>query len=145
MPGALLNSYSSLRPSWMFLFQSVSLSYTFRARSHTCVHDVYPLIVVFAFPPSRSGILTDQESRKALIPHTHFVFNELNSGDLSHQLLHPFAPPLCRIMNPTNDVFEKRVAALEGGKMAVATASGQAAQFLAIVTLAQAGDNIGKL
>ncbi|EWM23757.1 o-acetylhomoserine o-acetylserine sulfhydrylase [Nannochloropsis gaditana] len=46
-----------------------------------------------------------------------------------------------RIMNPTNDVFEKRVAALEGGKMAVATASGQAAQFLAIVTLAQAGDN----
>jgi O-acetylhomoserine/O-acetylserine sulfhydrylase len=34
-------------------------------------------------------------------------------------------------MNPTNDVLEKRVAALEGGVMAVATASGQAAQFLA--------------
>lgn len=55
------------------------------------------------------------------------------------------SPSLRRIMNPTNDVFEKRVAALEGGKMAVATASGQAAQFLAVVTLAQAGDNIGKL
>ena len=47
-----------------------------------------------------------------------------------------------RIMNPTTDVFEKRIAALEGGVAAVATASGQAAQFLAITTLAQSGDNI---
>ena len=47
-----------------------------------------------------------------------------------------------RIMNPTTDVFEKRIAALEGGTSAVATASGQSAQFLAIVALAQAGDNI---
>jgi OAH/OAS sulfhydrylase len=47
-----------------------------------------------------------------------------------------------RIMNPTTDVFEKRIAALEGGAAAVATASGQAAQFLAITTLAKAGDNI---
>lgn len=47
-----------------------------------------------------------------------------------------------RIMNPTTDVFEKRIAALEGGAAAVATGSGQAAQFLAVITLAQAGDNI---
>ena len=47
-----------------------------------------------------------------------------------------------RIMNPTTDVFEKRIAALEGGVAAVATASGQAAQFLAVTNLAQAGDNI---
>jgi O-acetylhomoserine/O-acetylserine sulfhydrylase len=47
-----------------------------------------------------------------------------------------------RIMNPTTDVFEKRVAALEGGVAALATASGQAAQFLAIANIAQAGDNI---
>ncbi|TVR30480.1 MAG: O-acetylhomoserine aminocarboxypropyltransferase/cysteine synthase [Balneolaceae bacterium] len=47
-----------------------------------------------------------------------------------------------RIMNPTTDVFEKRIAALEGGVAAVATASGQAAQFLSVITLAQAGDNI---
>jgi O-acetylhomoserine (thiol)-lyase len=47
-----------------------------------------------------------------------------------------------RIMNPTTDVFEKRVAALEGGVGALATASGQAAQFLALSTLAQAGDNV---
>ncbi len=47
-----------------------------------------------------------------------------------------------RIMNPTTDVFEKRMAALEGGAAAVATGSGQAAQFLSVITLAQAGDNI---
>lgn len=47
-----------------------------------------------------------------------------------------------RIMNPTTDVFEKRVAALEGGAAAVGTASGQSAQFLAMITLAQSGDNI---
>lgn len=47
-----------------------------------------------------------------------------------------------RIMNPTTDVFEKRVAALEGGVAALATASGQAAEHLAITNLAQAGDNI---
>jgi len=45
-------------------------------------------------------------------------------------------------MNPTVDVFEKRIAALEGGVAALATASGQAAQFIAISTLASAGDNI---
>jgi O-acetylhomoserine/O-acetylserine sulfhydrylase len=46
-----------------------------------------------------------------------------------------------RIMNPTNDVFEQRIAALEGGVAAVATGSGQAAQFLALNNILQAGDN----
>lgn len=46
-----------------------------------------------------------------------------------------------RIMNPTTDVFEKRIAALEGGVAALATASGQAAQFLAITNILGAGDN----
>ncbi|MBI1781056.1 MAG: O-acetylhomoserine aminocarboxypropyltransferase/cysteine synthase [Sphingobacteriales bacterium] len=46
-----------------------------------------------------------------------------------------------RIMNPTTDVFEQRIAALEGGVAALATASGQAAQFLAITNILQAGDN----
>lgn len=45
-------------------------------------------------------------------------------------------------VQPTVDVLEKRVAALEGGVAAVATASGQSAQFLAIAALAHAGDNI---
>lgn len=47
-----------------------------------------------------------------------------------------------RIMNPTQDVLEKRVAALEGGIAALATASGQAAITYAIQTIAEAGDNI---
>ncbi|KAH9254410.1 hypothetical protein BASA81_007523 [Batrachochytrium salamandrivorans] len=45
-------------------------------------------------------------------------------------------------MNPTSDVLEKRISKLEGAVMSVSTSSGQAAQFLAIVTLAQAGENI---
>jgi O-acetylhomoserine/O-acetylserine sulfhydrylase len=46
-----------------------------------------------------------------------------------------------RLMNPTTDVFEKRVAALEGGVAAVATSSGQAAQFIALTNILGAGDN----
>ncbi len=46
-----------------------------------------------------------------------------------------------RIMNPTTDVFEKRMAALEGGTMALATASGMSAQFLAITNILESGDN----
>lgn len=47
-----------------------------------------------------------------------------------------------RLMNPTTDVFEKRMAALEGGIAALATASGHAAQFIALTNILQAGDNI---
>src|SRR3974390_3289033 len=47
-----------------------------------------------------------------------------------------------RIMNPTTDVFEKRIAALEGGAAALALASGQAAETLALTTLAKAGEEI---
>src|SRR6266436_2596350 len=46
-----------------------------------------------------------------------------------------------RIMNPTTDVFEQRIAALEGGVAAVATSSGQAAQFLALSNILESGDN----
>ncbi|MDX1689484.1 MAG: O-acetylhomoserine aminocarboxypropyltransferase/cysteine synthase [Acidimicrobiia bacterium] len=56
--------------------------------------------------------------------------------------LEEFGNIYTRIMNPTTDVFEQRVAALEGGVAAVATASGQAAQVTALTTLAQAGDRI---
>ena len=56
--------------------------------------------------------------------------------------LREFGNIYTRIMNPTTDVFERRVASLEGGVAAVATASGQAAQTLAILNLAQAGDSI---
>jgi O-acetylhomoserine/O-acetylserine sulfhydrylase len=47
-----------------------------------------------------------------------------------------------RLQNPTTDVFEKRMAELEGGVAAVATSSGQAAQFIAITNLLESGDNL---
>jgi O-acetylhomoserine (thiol)-lyase len=56
--------------------------------------------------------------------------------------LQEFGNIYTRIMNPTTDVFEKRVAALEGGAAALATSSGQAAETLTILTLAGAGDEI---
>jgi len=56
--------------------------------------------------------------------------------------LEEFGNIYTRIMNPTTDVFEQRIAALEGGVAAVATSSGQAAQLVALTTLAQAGDQI---
>jgi O-acetylhomoserine (thiol)-lyase len=55
--------------------------------------------------------------------------------------LREFGNIYTRLMNPTTDVFEKRVAALEGGVAAVATSSGQAAQFTAITNILGAGDN----
>ena len=56
--------------------------------------------------------------------------------------LQEFGNIYTRLGNPTTDVLEKRLAALEGGVAAVATSSGQAAQFLAIATIATAGHNI---
>src|SRR5256885_13171551 len=55
--------------------------------------------------------------------------------------LREFGNLYTRVMNPTTDVFEQRMAALEGGVAALATGSGQAAQFLALNNILQAGDN----
>ncbi|KAG2360284.1 Cys/Met metabolism PLP-dependent enzyme-domain-containing protein [Suillus spraguei] len=72
---------------------------------------------------------------------TSFVFNDSNhAADLFN--LKAFGHIYSRIGNPTVDVFENRMAALEGGAAAIATSSGQSAQFLAISTIASAGDNI---
>jgi len=70
-----------------------------------------------------------------------FTFNDSAHGARLFAL-EEFGNIYSRIMNPTNDVFEKRVAELEGGAMAVATSSGQAAQFLTIATICEQGDNI---
>ncbi|MEH2264805.1 O-acetylhomoserine aminocarboxypropyltransferase/cysteine synthase family protein [Nostoc sp.] len=72
---------------------------------------------------------------------TSYVFDDTEHGARLFAL-QEFGNIYTRISNPTTDVFEKRIAALEGGVAALATASGQAAQFLAISTIAQAGDNI---
>lgn len=70
-----------------------------------------------------------------------YVFDDADhAADLF--ALNKFGNIYTRIMNPTTDVFEKRIAALEGGVAALATSSGQAAQLLAITTIVQAGENI---
>ena len=72
---------------------------------------------------------------------TSFVFNSQEHGS-NLFTLKELGNIFTRIMNPTTDVFEKRVAALEGGLLGLATASGQAAQFTAIANILQAGDNL---
>jgi O-acetylhomoserine (thiol)-lyase len=72
---------------------------------------------------------------------TSYVFD---SADHAASLfnLQTFGNVYTRLSNPTTAVFEERVAALEGGRAALATASGQAAQMCALLTLARAGDEI---
>ncbi|TVY84500.1 Homocysteine synthase [Lachnellula suecica] len=72
---------------------------------------------------------------------TSFTFNDSAHGARLFGL-REFGNIYSRITNPTVDVFEKRIAALEGGVAAVAASSGQAAQFMTISALAHAGDNI---
>ena len=72
---------------------------------------------------------------------TSFVF-ENSSHAAALFALEKFGNIYSRIMNPTTDVFEQRVAALEGGVAGLATSSGQAAQFLAITSLLGPGDEL---
>jgi O-acetylhomoserine (thiol)-lyase len=91
-----------------------------------------------------AGQEVDETTRSRALPlyqTTSYTFKDSEHGAKLFAL-QEFGNIYTRIMNPTTDVFEKRVAALEGGVMALATASGQSAQFLAINNLAQAGDNI---
>ncbi|WP_026903043.1 O-acetylhomoserine aminocarboxypropyltransferase/cysteine synthase family protein [Pedobacter glucosidilyticus] len=71
---------------------------------------------------------------------TSYVFNSSEHG-ANLFALKEFGNIYTRLMNPTTDVFEQRVAALEGGVAALAVASGQAAQFIAIANIIQSGEN----
>ncbi|MDF2433554.1 MAG: O-acetylhomoserine/O-acetylserine sulfhydrylase [Mucilaginibacter sp.] len=71
---------------------------------------------------------------------TSYVFKNAEHG-ANLFALKEFGNIYTRLMNPTTDVFEKRMAALEGGVAALATASGQAAQFIALNNIMQVGDN----
>jgi O-acetylhomoserine (thiol)-lyase len=72
---------------------------------------------------------------------TSYVFNDTqHAADLFG--LRVFGNIYTRIMNPTSDVFEKRIAELEGGIAALAVSSGQAATTLSVLNLARAGDNL---
>lgn len=71
---------------------------------------------------------------------TSYTFNDSEHG-ANLFALKEFGNIYTRIMNPTTDVFEKRIAALEGGVAALATGSGHAAQFLALNNITSVGDN----
>ncbi len=91
-----------------------------------------------------AGQVVDPVTKSRAVPiyqTTSYVFD---SSEHAAKLfgLKEFGNIYTRIMNPTTDVFEKRMAALEGGVAALAVASGQSAQFLAITNLAEMGDNI---
>src|ERR1035437_8082932 len=91
-----------------------------------------------------AGQVPDPTTNSRAVPiyqTTSYVFND---SDHAARLfaLKEFGNIYTRIMNPTTDVFEKRIAALEGGAAGLATASGQAAETLTILTLARAGDEI---
>ena len=98
----------------------------------------------FATLAVHAGQVPDPSTGSRAVPiyqTTSYVFNDAeHAGRLFG--LQEFGNIYTRIMNPTTDVFEKRVAALEGGAAALATASGQAAETLALTTLAAAGDEI---
>lgn len=91
-----------------------------------------------------AGQTPDSATNSRAVPIYQTASYNFNDADHAANLfgLKEFGNIYTRIMNPTTDVFEKRVAALEGGVAALATASGQAAQLLAITTIAQAGENI---
>jgi O-acetylhomoserine (thiol)-lyase len=96
----------------------------------------------FATLAVHGGQETDPTTKARAVPiyqTTSYVFDD---ADHAARLfaLKEFGNIYTRIMNPTTDVFEKRIAALEGGAAALATASGQAAETLAITTLAKAGE-----
>ncbi|MDW3197563.1 MAG: O-acetylhomoserine aminocarboxypropyltransferase/cysteine synthase [Cytophagales bacterium] len=90
-----------------------------------------------------AGQEVDETSRSRAVPiyqTTSYTFKDSEHG-ANLFALKEFGNIYTRIMNPTTDVFEKRIAALEGGVAAVATGSGQAAQFLALNNILSAGDN----
>src|SRR6187401_2451065 len=91
-----------------------------------------------------AGQQIDPTTKARAVPIYQTTSYGFNSTEHAANLfgLKEFGNIYTRIMNPTTDVFEQRMAALESGVAALATGSGQAAQFLAISTIAQAGDNI---
>jgi O-acetylhomoserine (thiol)-lyase len=91
-----------------------------------------------------AGQLPDPTTGARAVPiyqTTSYLFQDADHAGRLFSL-QEFGNIYTRIMNPTTDVFEKRVAALEGGAAGLATASGQAAETLTILTLAAAGDEI---
>ncbi len=90
-----------------------------------------------------AGQVPDPVTNSRAVPiyqTSSYVFNDVDHGANLFGLKE-FGNIYTRLMNPTTDVFEKRIAALEGGVAALATASGQSAQFIAITNFLTSGDS----
>jgi O-acetylhomoserine (thiol)-lyase len=107
----------------------------------TSTQTIQPNFETLALHAGFDGDPTTKSRAVPIYQTTSYLFED---ADHAARLfgLEEFGNIYTRIMNPTTDVLEKRVAALHGGTMAVAAASGQAAQLLAITTLVEAGDEI---
>jgi O-acetylhomoserine (thiol)-lyase len=110
-----MSDQNALKDQWKFETQSVHAGYTPDPTTKSVAVPIYQT-VAYAFDSAQHGA---------------DLFDLKVAGNI-----------YTRIMNPTNDVLEKRIAALEGGIAALALASGQAAVTYAIQTIAEAGDNI---
>jgi len=91
-----------------------------------------------------AGHTPDSVTKSRAVPIYQTTSYTFDSADHAANLfgLKEFGNIYTRIMNPTTAVFEERIAKLEGGVAALAVSSGHAAQFIAISTIAEAGDNI---
>lgn len=90
-----------------------------------------------------AGQVVDSTTLSRAVPiyqTSSYVFKNAEHG-ANLFALKEFGNIYTRIMNPTTDVFEKRIAALEGGVTGLATSSGQAAQFIALNNILESGDN----
>ena len=91
-----------------------------------------------------AGHEIDETTRSRAVPiyqTSSYTFKDAEHG-ANLFALKEFGNIYTRIMNPTTDVFEKRIAALEGGVAALAVASGQAAQLVALLNILESGDNL---
>jgi len=143
---AILHVHTSL------LILTVTVSPVFQLLFHSGSGNFHQSFIMSqATPPYRfetlqvhAGQQPDPTTKSRAVPiyqTTSYSFDSAAHGaDLF--ALKKFGNIYTRLMNPTTDVFEQRVAALEGGKAALAVASGHSAQFIALTSLCEAGDNI---
>lgn len=124
-----------------FYCSPLSLHYDY---SHSNIENMSAQNLKFETLQVHAGQEADPTTGSRAVPiyqTSSYVFKNAEHG-ANLFALKEFGNIYTRLMNPTTDVFEKRIAALEGGVAALATASGQSAQFIALTNIVESGDNI---
>jgi len=121
----------------------VYLRTCFIFKLQTKIKKVFMSTLHFETLQLHAGQQIDPTTKSRAVPIYQTTSYGFNNAEHAANLfgLREFGNIYTRIMNPTTDVFEQRIAALEGGVAALATSSGQAAQFLALSNILQSGDN----